>query len=138
MPELRAVLETSLYVKDLDRALAFYRDILGLRLMQRFDPNRGLAFQVGRSVLLIFCAEETLKGGLFPVHGARGPGHAAFLVGIGEIEDWRKRLAESGVGIEKELTFGKTPPSLYFRDPDGNSLEIAMASIWPLEPSQAQ
>ena len=138
MPGLRGVLETSLYVKDLDRALGFYRDVLGLRLMQRFDPNRGLAFQIGRSVLLIFCAEETLKGGLFPAHGARGPGHAAFLVEPGEIEEWRKWLEKSGVSIEKELAFGKNPPSLYFRDPDGNSLEIAVASIWPLEPSQAQ
>ncbi len=136
MPGLRAILETSLYVKDLDRALTFYRDILGLRVMERFDPNRGAALQVGRSVLLLFRSEETLKDGLFPAHGTRGPGHAAFLVEPGEIEEWRTRLASHSVSIEKELAFGKNPPSIYFRDPDGNSLEITVASIWPLESSQ--
>jgi len=44
-------------------------------------------------------------------------------------------LREYGVSIEKEFTFGNHPPSIYFRDPDGNSLELAVASIWALRDS---
>ncbi len=133
MPALNGVLETSLYVSDLDRAIAFYRDVLGLRLMVEFEAKRGAAMQVGTGVLLLFRTEETLKGGEFPSHGARGPGHVAFEVEPEELPPWRKRLAERGIPIEKELAFGPNLPSIYFRDPDGNSLELAVASIWPLE-----
>lgn len=135
MPALRGVLETSLYVNDLDRAIAFYRNVLGLRLLVEFERERGAAMQVGPGVLLLFRAEETLKGGEFPAHGARGPGHVAFDVEPEELPAWRKRLAERGIPIEKELAFGPNLPSIYFRDPDGNSLELAVASIWPLEKS---
>jgi catechol 2,3-dioxygenase-like lactoylglutathione lyase family enzyme len=135
MPALQGILETSLYVSDLNRAIAFYRDMLGLRLMAQFERERGVAMQAGPGVLLLFRAEETLKGGEFPSHGARGPGHVAFDVEPEQLPAWRKRLAECGVPIEKELSFGSNLPSIYFRDPDGNSLELAVAAIWPLEPS---
>jgi catechol 2,3-dioxygenase-like lactoylglutathione lyase family enzyme len=137
MPPLRSVLETSLYISDLDRAVAFYRDVLGLRLIndEYFPDQRGAALQVGvgPSVLLLFRAETTMKGGALPPHGAAGAGHAAFRVEPHEIDLWRERLQQSGVTIEREFTFGDNPPSIYFRDPDGNSLEIAVASIWALK-----
>jgi catechol 2,3-dioxygenase-like lactoylglutathione lyase family enzyme len=37
------------------------------------------------------------------------------------------------VAIEREFAFGDNPPSIYFRDPDGNSLELAVSTIWSLE-----
>ncbi len=137
MPRLQAVLETSLYVSDLKRAVAFYQGVLGLRLIndEYFAEDRGAAFQVGGgpSVLLIFRAEVTSKGGVLPAHGAAGGGHAAFRVEPDEFPAWRKRLQEQGVPIEREFAFGNNPPSLYFRDPDRNSLELAVASIWDLK-----
>jgi catechol 2,3-dioxygenase-like lactoylglutathione lyase family enzyme len=139
-PSPKAVLESSLYVSDLTRAIAFYQDVLGLRKMDEFPGGRGAAFQVGAgpSVLLLFDAELTLKGGLFPLHGASGPGHVALRVEADEMDSWRKRLQEHGVTIERELTFRNSPPSLYFRDPDNNSIELAVATIWPLENSEAE
>lgn len=137
MPRLHAVLETSLYVSDLKRAVAFYQGVLGLRLIndEYFAEDRGAAFQVGGgpSVLLIFRAEVTRKGGMLPAHGTAGAGHAAFLVEPDKLPVWRKRLQDHGVGIEQEFAFGNNPPSLYFRDPDGNSLELAVSSIWNLK-----
>lgn len=134
-PSLRAVLETSLYVSDLDRAVAFYQNVLGLRKMAAFPAGRGAAFQVGigPSVLLLFRADLTQVDGEFPPHGARGPGHAAFRIEPEEIAAWRLRLQHHGVTSEREIVFGDNPPSLYFRDPDGNSLELAVAGIWPLK-----
>ncbi|MGH9564266.1 MAG: VOC family protein [Terracidiphilus sp.] len=132
----KAVLETSLYVGDLERAVAFYETVLGL---QKFDDGyfaggRGAALQVGSgpSVLLLFKAEVTRAGGELPAHGTTGAGHVAFRVEPQELDSWRRKLKERGVAIEKEFAFGEHPASIYFRDPDGNSLELAVASIWKL------
>ena len=131
MPSIEAVLETSLYVSDLARSVAFYRDVLGLHLMSEFDDERGAAFAVGSSVLLLFRAEETGKQRTIPSHGSNGRGHAAFRVPPEKIPAWREHLESRGVPIELEHSFEGNPPSLFFRDPDGNLLEIAVASIWP-------
>jgi len=136
-PRLHAVLETSLYVTDLDRAVAFYESVLGLRQITEayFARGRGAALQVGSgpSVLLLFRADITRCDGTLPAHGATGAGHVAFRVEADEFPVWRQRLLLHGVPIEREFTFGDNPPSIYFRDPDGNSLELAVSGIWPLE-----
>jgi catechol 2,3-dioxygenase-like lactoylglutathione lyase family enzyme len=125
------VLESSLYVTDLRRAVAFYRDVLGLELADEFEADRGAALFAGPGILLLFRAEVTRQRGALPPHGASGPGHVAFRVKPKELSAWRRRLAERGVTIEQEISFKGQPPSIYFRDPDGNSLELAVASIWP-------
>jgi catechol 2,3-dioxygenase-like lactoylglutathione lyase family enzyme len=136
-PHLHAVLETSLYVSDLDRALAFYQNVLGLRQITDayFAGGRGAALQVGPgpSVLLLFRADITRQDGALPAHGATGAGHVAFRVEPHEFPLWRQRLLALGVAIEREFAFGENPPSIYFRDPDGNSLELAVSEIWSLE-----
>lgn len=132
----KAVLETSLYVSDLERAMAFYEGVLGLRKIDDgcFAGGRGAALQAGSgpSVLLLFRAEVTRAGGELPAHGTTGAGHVAFRVDADELPKWRQRLQEHGVAIEKEFAFGNHPASIYFRDPDGNSLELAVSSIWKL------
>jgi catechol 2,3-dioxygenase-like lactoylglutathione lyase family enzyme len=136
MKSPHAVLETSLYITDLDRAVAFYRDVLGLRLIadKYFEGGRGAALQVGAgpSVLLLFRAELTLQGGMLLAHGTTGAGHVAFRIEASEIPAWRERLAQHGVKIAQEFAFGNNPPSIYFYDPDGNVLELAVESIWAL------
>jgi catechol 2,3-dioxygenase-like lactoylglutathione lyase family enzyme len=135
MLALHAVLESALAVTDLKRAAAFYQDVLGLRLAndEFFANDRGAAFLIGPTILLIFRTEESSKPGLIPPHGTTGPGHVAFRVEPDELPAWRKRLQEHGVIIEQEFSFNNQPPSIYFRDPDGNLLELAVASIWPFE-----
>jgi len=135
MPAIEYVLESTLYVTDLERAVAFYRDVLGLPLMNEFESERGAAFAVGHTVLLLFRAEETLKPGHLPAHGATGSGHVAFRVRPEELPVWRRHLHDRGVAIEKEHQFGDNPPSIYFRDPDGNVLEFAVSMIWPFPPA---
>lgn len=135
---VQGMLETSLYVTDVNRALSFYKEVLGLREIPdtHFANGRGAALQVGSgpSVLLLFCAEVTRIEGPLPAHGTVGAGHVAFRVEPAEMPAWRRRLSEHGVAIEREFAFGDNPPSIYFRDPDGNSLELAVSSIWKLEP----
>jgi catechol 2,3-dioxygenase-like lactoylglutathione lyase family enzyme len=75
--QIKAIIETAIYVGDLDATERFYRDIFGLRVIAK-EPGRHVFFQVGTSsVLLAFIAETTLKAGEKTPHGAKGPGHFA-------------------------------------------------------------
>ncbi len=133
-PPLRRVLETGLYVADLDRSAAFYEGVLGLRPM-RADA-RFIAYAVGDTVLLLFrhgTAEAALAlpfGGEIPPHGAQGRAHFAFAVAADDISAWRAHLAASKVPIEGEVHWPKGSVSLYFRDPDGHLAEIASPGLW--------
>jgi catechol 2,3-dioxygenase-like lactoylglutathione lyase family enzyme len=132
MDEIQGIVETGVYVDDLDRAEAFYRDVLGLPVLAR-EPGRHVFFGAGPGgVLLVFLAEATLAGDVLPAHGASGPGHFAFGVAAGSLSAWRERLARHGVAVEKEVDWPRGGRSLYFRDPAGNSVEILTPGVWGL------
>jgi catechol 2,3-dioxygenase-like lactoylglutathione lyase family enzyme len=131
MGEIRAIVETAIYVDDLDAAEAFYRDVLGLEVIGR-EAGRHVFFRVGDGVLLAFDLEATLKGEMLPPHGARGPGHFALGVRAEGLDDWRRRLEVHGVAVEKEVTWPRGGHSLYVRDPAGNSVELVTPGLWGL------
>jgi catechol 2,3-dioxygenase-like lactoylglutathione lyase family enzyme len=131
-PEL--ILETAIYVDDLDAAEAFYGGVLGLSRIGRV-PGRHVFFRCGAGVLLVFdpAATEVVdpKSPLpVPPHGARGPGHLCFAAEPLGLDAWRERLVARGVEVEAEVTWPGGGRSFYFRDPAGNSLEVAEARIW--------
>lgn len=133
---VRGALETCLYAEDLEAAERFYAGVLGLEAFQR-APGRHVFFRCGAAaVLLLFnprkTREEDLKLGV-PSHGAGGPGHACFAIRAEELERWRAHLRGLKVEIEKEIDWPGGGRSLYFRDPAGNSLELASPRIWRLE-----
>ena len=128
MLRARRVVETALYVDDLDAAEAFYREVLGLALISR-NGERDVFFRVGDGILLLFRAEETRKGGSLPPHGAEGAGHVALEIGRDEVDAWKQRLAEHDITIEKDWT-DATGTSLYFYDPAGNLVELITAGRW--------
>ena len=130
-PSIDHLLEAALYVDDLDRAEAFYRDILGMELIGK-EAGRHVFFRAGQGVLLLFNPKTTLKEGPFPSHGTNGSGHAALGISTSSLDAWRKRLSEHGVEIEKEVTWPKGGTSLYFRDPAGNSVELVTPGCWGL------
>ena len=132
MPTIVNLVETGVYVDDLGRAEAFYRDVLGLDLIGR-EPGRHVFFRVGRDdVLLLFRAEGTSRGDHLPAHGAVGPGHFALGVPAGSLDDWRRHLQGHGVVIEREADWPRGGRSLYFRDPAGNSVELITPGLWGL------
>ena len=136
MQPLHRVLETILYVDDLDAAERFYKDVLGLALDSR-KPGLFCYFRVGRNMLLLFEPEAAGKSREVPAHGARGPGHICFAVTESELEAWRQHLTAHGTVIEHEQAWPHGGRSFYFRDPAGNSLELASPRIWglPEEPA---
>jgi len=84
-------------------------------------------------MFLVFHPGATASGsGGVPGHGARGPGHAAFAVAEEDLDRWAARLAEKRIPIEGEVRWPGGGRSIYFRDPAGNSLELATPRIWGL------
>ncbi len=130
--KIHAIIETAIYVDDLDAAADFYGRILGLRVMGK-EPGRHVFFQVGdRSVLLAFLPEATLRGDRLPSHGAAGPGHFALGIDRQSLDAWRLRLEANGVPIEKELEWPTGGKSVYFRDPARNLVELITPGVWGL------
>jgi catechol 2,3-dioxygenase-like lactoylglutathione lyase family enzyme len=132
MLEILAVVETGVYADDLEQAEAFYRGVLGLEVIGK-EAGRHVFFRVGSSsVLLIFNPATTLKGDILPAHGASGPGHFALGVRAEDLSAWRRRLADHGVVVEKEVHWPRGGTSLYFRDPAGNAVELLTPGLWGL------
>ena len=131
MRPIDRVLETILYVDDLDAAERFYRDVLGLELDSK-KAGLFVFFKCGAGMLLLFEPQAASTGRNVPAHGARGPGHACFAVREDDLDRWKARLKEAGVAIEQEMDWPRGGRSFYFRDPAGNSLELATPKIWGL------
>jgi catechol 2,3-dioxygenase-like lactoylglutathione lyase family enzyme len=133
MPATRIdrVLETVLYVDDLDAAERFYGQVLGLELDSRQD-GVFVFFRCGAGMLLLFEPQAAARGRSVPAHGAKGPGHVCFAVPEDALDAWQARLKAAGVAIEQEATWPRGGRSFYFRDPAGNSLELATPRIWGL------
>ena len=136
MPTLRinGVVETCLYSGDLPRSVRFYRDELGLRLLE--SGERLCVFSVAdKQVLLLFRSERTLEpiptpGGMIPPHAAAGQLHVAFAVSRDNFVAWEKHLNARGIAIESKVIWPTGGQSLYFRDPDNHSVELATPGLW--------
>jgi catechol 2,3-dioxygenase-like lactoylglutathione lyase family enzyme len=130
--KIKAIMETAIYVDDLQTTETFYGTILGLPVMGK-EPGRHVFFQVGEaSVLLAFIAETTLKGDHLPSHGSTGAGHFALGIEADTLDAWRQKLQENGIAIEQEVEWPKGGRSIYLRDPAGNSVELITPGIWGL------
>ena len=133
MPGLNGILETSLYTGDMDRARGFHEGVLGLQPM--FSDSRLTAYAIVRNVLLLFRKGTTeqavkLRDGSIPGHGGAGELHVAFPIAKDELGSWIDLLAENGVSIEGRNGWSRGGESIYFRDPDGNLLELATPGLW--------
>ena len=130
----RRVLETALYCEDLGIAARFYEQ---LGFMAMLESKRLVALDAGeQTVLLLFqrgAAQDGLAtgGGFVPGHDGDGPQHLAFAVDAEDLPRWEGRLAALGIAIESRVRWSGGGTSLYFRDPDGHSIELATPGTWP-------
>lgn len=133
-PAPRSILEAALYVDDLEKAAQFYGHVLGLDEELRVQ-DRHVFFRVGGTILLLFEPEATLEGSSnpqlpVPAHGATGQGHLCFGATRDEIAAWRIRLEAAGYPVEADFDWPNGARSIYFRDPAGNSIEMAEPRLW--------
>lgn len=134
MPRLNRIVETALYVEDLDRARDFYEGKLGLAPLLKTKTL--FAYDVGgASVLLLFLRGGSLQtqsfdNGSIPSHDGSGALHIAFAIDAEELAAWEAKLAQLGIVVEGRMQWDRGSKSLYFRDPDGHMLELATPGLW--------
>jgi catechol 2,3-dioxygenase-like lactoylglutathione lyase family enzyme len=136
VPRVSGVLETSLYVEDLDRSRSFYETLFGFTPI--FQDERMCALEMpNEQVLLLFRHGTTNQpapapgGGFIPPHHGVGALHLAFAIPTGELQRWQDQLVRHDIALESRVAWPQGGVSLYFRDPDGHSLEVATPGLWP-------
>ena len=112
-----------LKVADLERALRFYRDVLGLELTQRFGKQAAFLSAGGYHHHIGLNTWES-EGGQPPAAGATGLYHVAILYPTrGQLADALKRLLRAGIPLDGAADHGVSE-ALYLRDPDNNGVEL--------------
>jgi catechol 2,3-dioxygenase len=126
------------YVKDLERSLGFYRDLLGFKEVGRIFNGMAAALTSGRThheLLLIQVGDAP-----GPSSGRRrGLYHIGIKVGdsLDELRVAKRELETAGIAIDG-MSDHTVSQSLYLQDPDGNEVELyvdADESIWKNDPA---
>ena len=134
-PAVSGILETALIVEDVALAVKFYCEIVGLRAMFQVDrlgaldagPGQTLLlFKRGRTVEQQHSPEGTSPGGIDGV----GRSHMAFRIAKDDLQPWLRWLEQNEIAIVGDITWERGGRSIYFRDPDGNLLELATPGLW--------
>jgi len=112
-----------LKVADLDRSLAFYRDMLGFQVTQRYGDQAVFLSAGGYHHHLGLNTWES-KGGRPPAPGTTGLFHTAILYpDRASLGDALRRLVEAGIRLDGASDHGVSE-ALYLTDPDGNGVEL--------------
>lgn len=118
-----------LRVADLERSIAFYRDVLGCAIERRLDELGLVQLRAGRSLIDLVDVEAPLgrDGGAAPGAGGRNVDHVAIAIDRFDEVELRKHLALHAVEAdETRRLYGADGfgPSIYLRDPDDNRIEL--------------
>jgi catechol 2,3-dioxygenase-like lactoylglutathione lyase family enzyme len=128
--------EMVLEVADLNASTRFYRDVIGLTIVQRWEGEReAVWFDMGDTTALGLWTRET--GGARAIANGRGGAHVHFALRIphGSVDAMQAHLESVGVPIIERVDFGDGNRSLYVDDPDGNCLELMDAVVdWSNRP----
>jgi catechol 2,3-dioxygenase len=112
-----------LKVADLERAIGFYRDVLGFELTQRFGSSAAFLSAGGYHHHIGLNTWES-SGGRPPAAGTTGLYHLAILYPTrAELGDALRRLQKAGIPLEGASDHGVSE-ALYLRDPDNNGVEL--------------
>lgn len=136
MVPIQGLWETHITVSDLDRSIAFYRDVLGLTLAHTVPERHVAFFWIGQPKQAML--------GLWSIHTSPMAMrlHYAFQVDVATAISSVAALAQAGLAPisgtgqpidEPEVIPWIPAASVYFRDPDGHSLEFI--AMLPEEPA---
>jgi catechol 2,3-dioxygenase-like lactoylglutathione lyase family enzyme len=111
----------ALNVRDVSKSVRFYQRVLGLKLEWQPDPENAYLTSGHDNLALHQVAPEIQIEQPF-----QKLDHFGFVVGLADdVDAWAKRLQDLNVPLEKEpKTHRDGARSFYFRDPDGNLVQI--------------
>ena len=131
-PETR-VGHIHLKVSDLERAIGFYRDVMGFQVTQRYGDQAVFLSAGGYHHHVGLNTWHSKGAGPAPVQGA-GMYHVAFLFpDRASLAAVLARVLEAGTPLDGAADHGVSE-AVYFRDPDGNGLELYVdraPEAWP-------
>jgi catechol 2,3-dioxygenase len=123
IPDGTTIGHVHLKVSDLDRAEAFYRDVLGFAVQARYDRSASFLSAGGYHHHIGLNIWQS-RGGSPPPAGTTGLFHLAVLYPTrGDLARAVERLVEHGVAIDGASDHGVSE-AIYLRDPDGNGIEL--------------
>lgn len=123
MPKVTSLGHMGFYVNDVERSVAFFRDVLGLQVSDR--SPRGAVFMTAQDRLKehheLLIAPGRQEGMTNTIQ------QISFrCASLADVKDFYRVFLERKVPIQRVVTHGNTV-SIYFEDPDGNSVEV----YWP-------
>lgn len=125
-----------LKVADLERAVGFYRDVLGFALTQRFGSQAAFLSAGGYHHHIGLNTWES-AGGKPPAPGTTGLYHVAILYPTRlELADALRRVLHAGIELDGAADHGVSE-AIYLRDPDQNGVELYWdrpPEEWPRTP----
>jgi catechol 2,3-dioxygenase-like lactoylglutathione lyase family enzyme len=119
---IRAIDYTVIFVRDMDAMRHFYETLLGFSL-QRVLSSGSIEFRIGGNTLALTIPSRTASDHPIPVGSAAL--QLAFKVSVAEVDACAEELVRKGISLVSPPTdqvFGHR--TLFFRDPDGNLLEV--------------
>jgi glyoxylase I family protein len=127
--QIRKLDHVVLRVRNLDRSLSFYADVLGCSIEKRQDAIGLLQLRAGLSLIDLVPIDGVLgsMGGAPPGQEGRNVDHFALQIAPYDETAIRQHLEDCGVVIgESGQRYGAEGegPSLYVCDPDGNTIEL--------------
>ena len=118
-PKIRGINHITLAVNDLDTAVSFYRDVLGLTLRKRWA---GGAYLEAGDFWVCLSPDGATRQTPHPDYT-----HLAFDVGDEEFDALARRITQAGAPVwKKDRSEGR---SHYFLDPDGHKLELHVGTL---------
>ena len=127
-PSITGIVEAALYVDDVPRAVEFYKTVLGFETIEL--DERLTAMSVGGRQVLLVCKRGASVNVAHIPHDAVGQQHIAFSASESEMDAWAAWLRAHGVTIDRDRRWDRGGRSLYFRDPEGHTLEVASPGVW--------
>src|SRR5690242_12417819 len=125
-----------LKVADLDRAVRFYRDVLGFELTQRYGKEAAFLSAGGYHHHIGLNTWES-EGGSPPPPGSTGLYHVAILYPTrASLADAVRRVQAAGIELDGASDHGVSE-AIYLRDPDNNGVELYWdkpRDQWPRTP----
>ena len=119
---IRAIDYTVIFVRDMAAMRRFYEDVLGFPLLRELSPG-WIEYRVGGNTLALATPGRTAADA--PTPNGSASLQLAFRVSVAEVDQCADELARQGVDLLSPPTdqvFGHR--TLFFRDPDGNLLEV--------------